>query len=129
VSAKTRKNSASNGGSSGASANPRSSRPRSQGEWKRDSRKTQSASPVKKSRDKKQGSLVAKIGIPVLTSAIGVAGGVLLSGKGVQRQRKVNIDVGKATARIGEASRRVGDLAGEMRNLREKTQQIAGALS
>jgi hypothetical protein len=126
-----------NGRSSGPSANRSGSR-RSQGEGNGDSRKTQSASPAKTSQDKKQGSLVAKIGIPVLTTAIGVAGGVLLSGKGLQRQHKilgtslptrVDIDLGKATARLGEASRKVGTLAGEIRTVREKTQQIAGAFS
>lgn len=126
-----------NGRSSGPSANRRGSR-RSQGDGNGDSRKTQSASPAKTSQDKKQGSLVAKIGIPALTTAIGVAGGVLLSGKGLQRQHKilgtslptrVDIDLGKATARLGEASRKVGTLAGEIRTVREKTQQIAGAFS
>jgi hypothetical protein len=100
-----------------------------------DSRKAHSASA--ESQVEKQGSLVAKIGIPVMSSAIGVAGGLLLTGKGLQRRRKslrtsrptkVDIDLARASARIGKAGRRVGNLAGEMRDVRERTEQLARAL-
>lgn len=74
-----------NGRSSSVSANRRKSRPRSQRERNSDSRELPCASPGKKSQDKKKGSLGVKIGIPVLSGAIGVAGGVLLSGIGLQR--------------------------------------------
>jgi hypothetical protein len=66
-----------------------------------------------------------------------VAGGLLLTGKGLQRRRKslrtsrptkVDIDLGRASARIGKASRRVGNLAGEMRDVRERTEQLGRAL-
>ncbi len=101
------------------------------------SRETRSASADEKSQNQNTAALVAKIGIPVMTSAIGVAGGILLSGKGLQRRHKilgtslpnkVDIDLGRASARIGKASRRVGNLAGEMRNVRERTQQLGRAL-
>ncbi len=81
---------------------------------------------------KRNGLLLAKIGIPVMTSAVGIAGGVLLSGRGSQRKRrilgtsptKVNIDLSRASARLDKASRRVGKLAGEMRSVRERTEQL-----
>ncbi len=89
------------------------------------------------SQVKKQGSLGAKVGIPVMSSAIGVAGGLLLAGKGLQRRRKslrtsrrakVDIDLSRASARIGKAGRRVGNLAGEMRDVRERTERLARAV-
>ena len=74
----------------------------------------------------------------VLTGAIGVAGGVLLGRKALQRDRKVlgvrvpskvDIDTSGLTHTIAEAGRQFGKLAGEVRSVREKAEQIGKAIS
>ncbi|MDQ6817893.1 MAG: hypothetical protein M3018_10900 [Actinomycetota bacterium] len=74
----------------------------------------------------------------MLTGAIGVAGGVLLGRTKLHRQRKVlgiplpskvDINLGDITQHIGEAGRQFGKLAGEVRNVRERAEQIGRALT
>jgi hypothetical protein len=73
----------------------------------------------------------------VLTGALGVAGGVLLGRKALQRDRKVlgvpvpskvDIDTSGLTHTIAEAGRQFGKLAGEVRTVREKAEQIGKVL-
>jgi hypothetical protein len=82
---------------------------------------------------------VAKIGVPAVTGAIGVAGGILLGRTALQRQKKVlgismptKIDLNNVTGEIGKAGKQFGKLAeevrkgtAEVRNAREKAEQIA----
>jgi hypothetical protein len=62
---------------------------------------------------------------------------VLLGRTALKRQRKifgvalpskVDIDLGGITQRIGEAGRQFGKLAGEVRSVRERAEQIGRAL-
>jgi hypothetical protein len=80
------------------------------------------------------------VGREALTAAIGatvgVAGGVLLSRKALARERKVlgvpmpkKIDLAGVSQQIGEAGRQFGRLAGEVRGVREKAEQIGRVLS
>ena len=71
----------------------------------------------------------------MLTGAIGVAGGVLLGRNAIQRQRKVlgvpvptKVDMSGLSSTIGEAGRQFGKLAGEVRSVREKAEQIGKIL-
>ncbi|HLJ02464.1 MAG TPA: hypothetical protein VKT31_03440 [Solirubrobacteraceae bacterium] len=73
----------------------------------------------------------------MLTGALGVAGGVLLGRKALQRDRKVfgvpvpskvDIDTSGLTHTIAEAGRQFGRLAGEVRTVREKAEQIGKVL-
>jgi hypothetical protein len=88
-------------------------------------------------------SAVARIGVPAVTGAIGIAGGVLLGRTALQRNKKVlgvpvpsKIDLHGVTHQIGAAGRQFGKLAeevrkgtAELRNAREKAEQIARVLS
>jgi hypothetical protein len=87
---------------------------------------------------------VAKIGVPAVTGAIGIAGGVLLGRTALQRNKKVlgipvpkkTIDLNGVTQEIGKAGKQFGKLAeevrkgtAEVRNAREKAEQIARVFS
>jgi hypothetical protein len=76
--------------------------------------------------------------VSVLTGAIGVAGGVLLGRTKFQNRRtvlgipvpgKVDVDLGGITQQIGEAGRQFGKLAGEVKTVRERAEQIVKAFS
>lgn len=76
------------------------------------------------------------MGAAVLTGAIGVAGGVLLGRNAAQRHRKVlgvpvpnKVDMTGLSQSIGEAGRQFGKLAGEVRGVRDKAEQIGKILS
>ena len=83
-----------------------------------------------------------RIGVPAVTGAVGIAGGIVLGRTALQRNRKVlgisvpaKVDLAGVTRHIGEAGRQVGKLAGEIgnvagevRSLREKAEQIGKAL-
>jgi hypothetical protein len=82
----------------------------------------------------------SSLGVSMVTGAIGVAGGIaggiLLGRNALARNRKVlgvempsRIDFGGVTQQIGEAGRQFGKLAGEVRTVREKAEQLAKALS
>ena len=69
--------------------------------------------------------------------ALGVAGGVLLGRTVFARQRKilgiplpnkVDIDLGGIGQSIGDAGRQLGKLAGEVRVVRERAEQLGKAL-
>lgn len=88
--------------------------------------------------ESEHGNVATTIGISVLTGAIGVVGGVLLGRTALQRQHKilglplpskVDIDLGGITQQIGEAGRQLGKLAGEVRTVRERAEQIGRVLS
>ena len=73
----------------------------------------------------------------MLTGALGVAGGVLLGRTVLQRERKIlgiplpnkiDIDLGGIGQSIGEAGRQLGKLAGEVRTVRERAEQIGRVL-
>ena len=75
-----------------------------------------------------------------MTGAIGVAGGIaggiLLGRNALSRNRKVlgvemptKVDLSGVGQQIGEAGKQFGKLAGEVRNVREKAEQLARALS
>lgn len=72
----------------------------------------------------------------VLGATVGVAGGVLLGRTALARERKVlgvpmpkKIDLAGVSQQIGEAGRQFGRLAGEVRGVREKAEQIGRVLS
>jgi hypothetical protein len=74
---------------------------------------------------------IASIGIPVVTGAIGVAGGVLLGKTALQRNKKIlgiplpiKIDLSDASHQIGEAGRQFGKLAQEVKTVRERAEQL-----
>jgi hypothetical protein len=78
-----------------------------------------------------------------VTGAIGIAGGVLLGRTALQRHKKVlgvpmpaKVDLAGVTHQIGEAGKQFGKLADEVRkgtaevkNAREKAEQIARIFS
>jgi hypothetical protein len=77
---------------------------------------------------------LASIGIPVVTGAIGVAGGVLLGRTALQRNKKIlgvalptKIDLADVSHQIGEAGRQFGKLAHEVKSVREKAEQVGRA--
>lgn len=78
----------------------------------------------------------------LVTGAIGVAGGVaggILLGRNVLARNRSNkvlgvemptkIDFSGVSQQLGEAGRQFGKLAGEVRTVREKAEQIAGVFS
>jgi len=85
---------------------------------------------------------IARIGMPAVTGAVGIAGGVLLGRTALHRDRKVRripvpakVDLAGVTHQIGEAGKQFGRLAGEIRNVaaevrtvHEKAEQIGKAL-
>jgi hypothetical protein len=79
------------------------------------------------------------VGISLVTGAIGVAGGIaggiLLGRNALSRNRKVlgvdvptKVDLTGVGQQIGEAGKQFGKLAGEVRSVREKAEQIARVL-
>jgi len=75
---------------------------------------------------------------PVLTGAIGVAGGVLLGRKALAHDRRVlgvpvpakpKFDFTGVGDQIGEAGKQLGKLAGEIHSVRQKAEQIGRILS
>jgi hypothetical protein len=71
----------------------------------------------------------------VLGATVGVAGGILL-GRNRNRSRKVlgidvpnKIDFSGVSQQIGEAGRQLGKLAGEVRAVREKAEQVGRVLN
>jgi hypothetical protein len=80
------------------------------------------------------------VGISLVTGAIGVAGGIaggiLLGRNALSRNRKVfgvemptKVDFTGVGEQIGEAGKQLGKLAGEVRSVREKAEQVARAFS
>jgi len=72
----------------------------------------------------------------VVGATLGVAGGVLLGRTALARERKVlgvpmpkKIDLAGVGQQLGEAGRQFGRLAGEVRGVREKAEQIGRVLS
>jgi hypothetical protein len=72
----------------------------------------------------------------LLGATVGVAGGVLLGRTALSRERKVmgvpvpkKIDLAGVGQQIGEAGRQFGRLAGEVRGVREKAEQIGRVLT
>jgi hypothetical protein len=69
-------------------------------------------------------------------ATIGVAGGVLLGRTAFQRNRKflgvklpVKVDLSDVTKQLGEAGKQFGKLAGEVRTVRQKAEQVGRAIS
>lgn len=89
---------------------------------------------------------IARFGVPAVTGAVGIAGGIaggiLLGRTALQRNRKVlgipvptKVALDVVTHEIGEAGKQFGKLAGEIRNvagevrsLREKAERIGNVL-
>jgi hypothetical protein len=81
-------------------------------------------------------STITSIGMSAAAATIGVAGGVLLGRTALQRNRKVlgiklpvKVDLGDVTKQLGAAGRQFGKLAGEVRAVREKAEQVGKAIS
>jgi hypothetical protein len=73
--------------------------------------------------------------VPAVSGAVGIAGGILLGRTALQRTRKVlgipvpaRVDLDGVTHQIGEAGKQFAKLAGEIRSLREKAEQIGKVL-
>ncbi len=78
---------------------------------------------------------MASLVAPVLTGAIGIAGGVLLGRRALERDRRVlgvpvpaKLDFTGVGEQIGEAGRQLGKLAGEIHSVRQKAEQIGRIL-
>jgi hypothetical protein len=74
--------------------------------------------------------------VPAVTGAIGIAGGILLGRNASQRDRRVlgipvpsKIDLSGVSQQIGEAGKQFGKLAGEVRAVRQKAEQVGRAIS
>jgi hypothetical protein len=72
----------------------------------------------------------------VLGAGVGVAGGILLGRNRKAKGRKLlgmeipdKIDFSGVTQQIGEAGRQLGKLAGEVRAVREKAEQVGRVLN
>ena len=76
----------------------------------------------------------------MVTAALGVAGGALLGRTKLQRNRKVlgipipntakvDFDLGGVAQQIGEAGRQFGKLAGEVKAVRDKAEQVGKIIS
>jgi len=80
-------------------------------------------------------STITSVGMSAAAGALGVAGGVLLGRTALQRNRKVlgvklpvKIDLSDVTQQIGAAGRQFGKLAGEVRAVRQKAEQVGRAI-
>lgn len=78
-----------------------------------------------------QHETLTNLGVSVFSAAVGVVGGVLLTRKTSKQHRKVlgvsvpdKIDFSGVADQIGTAGRQFGELAGEVRAVREKAEQI-----
>lgn len=87
---------------------------------------------------------VTRVGVPIVTAAAGIAGGVLLGRNARQREHKVfgvrvpnpkvvrvpgpKVDLGGLAQQVGEAGRQFGKLAREVRTVREKAEQVSRVL-
>ncbi len=81
------------------------------------------------------GGSIANLAAPVLTGAIGIAGGIILGRRALGRDRRVlgvpvpaKFDFTGVGEQIGEAGKQLGKLAGEVRSVREKAEQIGRIL-
>jgi hypothetical protein len=80
---------------------------------------------------------VTNVALPVVTGAVGIAGGVLLGRTALQRERKIlgvpvpglKVDLSDISKNIGDAGRQFGKLAREVQTAREKAEQIARVFS
>jgi hypothetical protein len=73
--------------------------------------------------------------VPAVTGAVGIAGGILVGRTALQRDRKVlgipvpaKVDLDGVAHQIGEAGKQFGRLAGEIRSLRQKAEQVGKVL-
>jgi hypothetical protein len=103
---------------------------------------TSSASQNGSAADHAAWGAIARIGVPAVTGVAGIAGGVLLGRKALHRDRTLlgipvpdKVDLAGVTRQIGEAGKQFARLAGEIRtvtaevrNVREKAEQIGKAL-
>lgn len=99
------------------------------------SRRSASRATPRSGAARRNGALKAA-GVSALSATIGVAGGVLLGRTALQRNRKLlglpvpsKIELGDVGEQIAEAGRQFGKLAGEVRAVRRKAQQIGRVLS
>lgn len=81
---------------------------------------------------------VGTVVLPITTAAAGVAGGIILARTKLQNQRKLlgvtlpghkKVDLSDLSKQVGEAGRQFGNLANEVRQAREKAEQISRVLS
>jgi hypothetical protein len=88
---------------------------------------------------------ISRVGVPLVTAAAGIAGGVLLGRGAPQPERKVlgiripnpkvvrvpgpKLDLGGLAQQVGEAGRQFGKLAQEVRAVREKAEQVSRVIS
>jgi hypothetical protein len=79
-----------------------------------------------------------RVGVPLVTAALGAAGGVVFGRSKAQRNRTVGplpipqkkkIDLGGVAKQVGEAGRQLGKLAREVQAMREKAEQVGRAIS
>jgi hypothetical protein len=78
---------------------------------------------------------LTNLGVSVFSAAVGAVGGALLTRK-VKPQRKVlgipmpdKVDLGGVADQIGAAGKQFGELAGEVKAVRQKAEQIGRLLS
>lgn len=87
-------------------------------------------------RNHDQHEALTNLGVSVFSAAVGVVGGVLLTRKTAKQHRKVlgvpvpdKVELGGVANQIGVAGRQFGQLAGEVRAVRQKAEQIGRLLS
>lgn len=82
-------------------------------------------------------TVVGGAAIAMTTAAAGVAGGIVLARTKLQNRRKLlgiplpgtkKVDFSDLSKQVGEAGRQFGNLAGEVRQAREKAEQISRAI-
>ena len=81
---------------------------------------------------------VGTVMLPITTAAAGVAGGIVLARTALQNRRRIlgipipgkkKVDFSDLSKQVGEAGRQFGNLASEVRQAREKAEQISRVLS
>jgi len=88
------------------------------------------------SGERRSGGAIARVLVPALTGAAGVAGGILLGRNATPRRRtlfgvpvpEVRIDLRNVSGSIAEAGRQLGRLASEVHAAREKVEKLGRAI-
>jgi hypothetical protein len=82
-------------------------------------------------------TVVGGAAVAITTAVAGVAGGIVLARTKLQNRRKLlgiplpgskKVDFSDLSKQVGEAGRQFGNLAGEVRQAREKAEQISRAI-
>jgi len=82
-------------------------------------------------------TVIGTIALEITTAVAGIAGGIVLARTKLQNQRRLlgvplpgrkKVDLSDLSKQVGEAGRQFGNLASEVRQAREKAEQISRAI-